>query len=202
MERIVVTGSTGFIGKKLVQELIRRRFDVICYSRDFSPVTCDRIYHLASPSTTEKINADTSGVMDVILDKTREALNICPEAYFINASTKGVEDIEFDRQGGYNVAKLCMEMYIQFKGIKHLNYRIPSVYGEGMHDDNFIKRCVDGRAFYPHTPEKMHYISHVDDVVECLIDMKPLNIEAITLGQIYEQFGIGRRRIHRPTPIT
>lgn len=202
MERIVVTGATGFIGKKLVQELQKRNFEVISYSRVFPPIKCDRIYHLASPSTSEKINADACGIMDIILDKTREALNICPEAFFINASTKGALDIDFNPQGGYNVAKLCMEMYIQFSNVRHLNYRIPSVYGEGMHDDNYIKRCVDGRAFYPQTPQKLHYISHIDDVVECLIDMKPLNIEAITLGQIYEQFGIGRRRIHRPTSIT
>lgn len=202
MEKVVVTGATGFIGKKLVEELIKRDYEVVAFGRQFYPVECERVYHLASPSTSEKINADPTGVMDIILDKTREALNICSTAFFINASTKGVIDIDNTPQGCYNISKLCMEMYIQHKNIRHLNYRIPSVYGEGMHQDNYIKRCVDNRAFYPHTPEKMHYISHIDDVVDCLIELKPLKIEAITLEQIYEQFNIRRRGIHRSTPIT
>jgi nucleoside-diphosphate-sugar epimerase len=95
-----------------------------------------------------------------------------------------------------------MEIYLEFTKRDIINYRLPAVYGSGMHDDFFIKRCVDGKAFKPINPEIIYYISHVDDVVESLIELKPLKIEAITLGQIYEQFGIGRRRIHRPTSIS
>ena len=52
MEKVVVTGATGFIGKKLVEELIKRDYEVVAFGRQFYPVECERVYHLASPSTS------------------------------------------------------------------------------------------------------------------------------------------------------
>lgn len=202
MEKVAVTGYTGFIGRNLVQGLEKAGFSVLKIDRDFTPIECDRIYHLASPSTTESIHRDTLGVMDAIIDGTRKAMQVCETALFINASSKGAADINETPQGGYNVAKLCMEIYLLHSNMYHMNYRIPSVYGEGMHDSNFIKRCVDGNAYKPDTPEQAHYIAHIDEVVSALIELRDINIEKITLGEIYESFSSGRRGLHRPTSRT
>jgi nucleoside-diphosphate-sugar epimerase len=202
IKRIAVTGSSGFIGSHLVTRLRNLGHIVYPIGREMTQISCDRVYHLACPSTSEKINDDPTGIMDTILDVTRAALDICPTALFVNASTKGVTDLANTPQGCYNIAKRCMETYIQFSGVAYINYRIPSVYGPNMHPDMFIKRCVDGRAYKPSDPNKVHYIAHIDDVVDSLVNLEPINIEEITLGNIYENFNSGRRGLHRPTFIT
>ena len=200
--RVAVTGYTGFIGFRLCEELLKRGHVVLPVGRDFRSVDCDRVYHLACPSTTLAIEQDPTGIMNTILDKTREAMSICPPALFVNASSMGAKDLAETPQGAYNIAKRCMEIYLQFSGVEYKNYRIPSVYGPGMHDDNFIKRCIDGRAYRPTDPDKLYYIAHVDDVVSALIDLTEIPTEEITLGQVYEQFTTGRRGLYRSTSNT
>lgn len=200
--RAAVTGYTGFIGAHLVDGLLKAGWIVYPIGRDCKPVECDVVYHLACPSTTEQIEAEPTSIMDTILDGTRRALDICPTAVFVNASTKGATDLAESPQGCYNIAKRCMETYIQFSGVKYKNYRIPSVYGPGMHNDMFIKRCIDNRAYMPSNLNKLHYIAHIDDVVDALINLTDINTEEITLGEIYEHFNSGRRGLYRSTPNT
>jgi nucleoside-diphosphate-sugar epimerase len=202
MKRIAVTGSTGFIGQRLVTELVRRGHIVYPIGRDFRQVNCDMVFHLACPSSTEYINGNPRDVMDTIMDATRKALAICPNAFFINASSMGAKFIDVDNspQTAYNVAKRCMEVYLEHSAgvFGYINYRIPSVYGPGANPDSFIQRCIDGTAYVPPNPDKLHYIAHIDDVVEALADCKQIPVEEITLGQIYELFNSGRRGLHRP----
>lgn len=195
-----VTGATGFIGRHLVTELEKRGFVVHKIGRDFAPVECDIVYHLACPSTTMFINKNTQEVMDIILDGTRQALHICPGALFVNASSFGAKDIEKSPQGAYNVAKRCMEIYLEYSAgpYGYLNYRIPAVYGPGASPDSFIQRCIDGTAYAPKNPDQMYAIAHVSDVVEALATCTQIPVEELTLGEIYESFNTRRRGLHRP----
>jgi nucleoside-diphosphate-sugar epimerase len=197
-----VTGASGFIGQYLVKELKKRGFIVHEIGRDYTPVDCDIVYHLACPSTTTFINNNTQELMDIIMDGTRRAIQICPTALFVNASSVGAKDIEKSKQGAYNVAKRCMEIYLEYAlgPYGYINYRIPSVYGAGASPDSYIQRCVDGTAYLPRRPSQMHYIAHVEDVAEALASCTQIPVEEITLGQIYEQFNSGGRGIHRPAP--
>lgn len=198
MEFVAVTGESGFIGKKLVVELDKRGYTILFPGRNFTgTVICDRVYHLACPSTTEFITENTSEVMDIILDGTRKAMELCPSALFINASSMGAGQQAEGPQSCYNVAKLCMEKYLEASDTNYMNYRLPSVYGEGMHDDNFIKRCVDGNAYAPNYPNKRYWIAHVDEVVDAMIELRDVKKELTTLGEIYEHFTSGRRGLHR-----
>jgi nucleoside-diphosphate-sugar epimerase len=200
MAKIAVTGHTGFIGRHLVKALIRTDHTIICIDRDFTPVVCDRIYHLACPSTTKMLNDDPNRIMDTIFDATRSAMKICPSAQFVNASSYGAGEVAEGAQSAYNIAKRAMEIYIEQSGINYVNYRLPSIYGEDAHDDSFVVRCVQGTAYLPPDPDKMHYIAHVDDVVEAMINLTAIPVEEITLGEIYELFNSGRRGLYRPTP--
>ena len=195
---IAVTGYTGFIGRHLIRRLHADGHYVVLVGRYFAPTKCDLLYHLACPSTTSAITEDPCAVMDTIMDATRKALNICPAAKFVNASSVGAEYVDDTPQGGYNVAKRCMEVYLNNSGRDVINYRIPAVYGPGMHDDFFIKKCVDQKATPPNTPDQPYWIAHVDEVVDALVKLRPIEIEHTTVGEIYEQFTSGRRGLHRP----
>ena len=111
----------------------------------------------------------------------------------------GVKDLANNAQGAYNTAKKCMEIYLEHSGITYYNYRLPSVYGPDMNPDGYVKRCVEGRAYYPSDPDTLHYIAHIDDVVNALINLSDIPIEEITLGNIYESFNSGRRGLSRAT---
>ena len=200
MQTIVITGHTGFIGSNLSKALIKLDYNII-YNIDYEQIKCDRIYHLACPSSSEVINKQPREVMDIILDNTRKAISICPTALFVNASSKGAIDINDTPQGAYNVAKRCMETYLMHSGMRYINYRIPSVYGPGMHKSSFIQKCIDGTAYRPEDPNKMHYIAHIDDVVNALVNLTEIKTEEITLGNIYESFNSGRRGIYRTESI-
>lgn len=198
LKRVAVTGYTGFIGQHLCKKLTEKGFLVFHIGREIKPVECDRVYHLACPSTTKEINENPTKIMDIIMDKTRQAMSICPNALFVNISSKGAEDIHNNSpQNCYNLAKRCMEEYVKYSGVTYKNYRLPSVYGPGMHEDFFIKRCIDGTAYKPIEPNKKHYIVHIDMVVDALINLTELDCEEITLGEIYDQFTSGQRKIYR-----
>lgn len=199
---VAVTGATGFIGKALCKAILDKGWTLVKIGKEYKKVECDRVYHLACPSSTDIINKDPIGVMDTIIDGTKKAMNICPKALFINASSIGANDTIGDNaQACYNSAKRVMELYLKYAGVGGINYRLPSVYGEGMSKDSFIRRCIDGNAYKPKRPEQLYYIAHINTIIKSMIDMKPLEVEEITLGDIYEHFNSGRRGLHRPTPI-
>lgn len=198
---IAITGHTGFIGRQLVRRFQQDGINPILVSRFCEHVDCDRIYHLACPSTTEFINKNPTKIIDIITDGTRSALSINSRALFVNASSLGAVEQQGGAQQCYNTAKRCMELYIEHSGRKYVNYRLPSVYGEGMNADNFIMRCINGTAYYPQNPEQEYHIAHVDDVVDAMVQLIAIPTETLTLGEIYEQFNTGGRRLHRPTPV-
>jgi len=200
MEKVVITGATGFIGTRLVKSLFANGFEIVPWHKKFETYdNVSRVYHLAAPSSNEFIQNNPKYVMDTIMDVTREALQISPTALFINASSMGALEIADTAQGAYNIAKRCMETYIKHSSVNFLNYRIPSVYGEGMHQDGFIARCINKTAYEPTEPDRVYYIAHVDEVVDALVQLRPIDMEEITLGQIYELFNSGRRGLYRPT---
>lgn len=197
MEKIAITGYTGFIGSHLLNELIRRGHIVYPIGRTIKRVKCDVVYHLACPANTEIIQQNPIMVMNSIFDITRQAMDICPTAKFVNGSTMGVHYLDETPQGAYNIAKKTMEIYLKHSGIDYINYRIPSVYGEGMHPSAFIKRCIDGTAYAPIEPDRKRWICHVSEVVEAMADLKPIPYETTTLGEIYNNFSFGKRGLKR-----
>ena len=204
MEKIAVTGYTGFIGQHLVSQLLKLGHAVYPIGREYRAVECDRIYHLACYSSSQHINDQPINVMESILDGTRKAMAICPLALFVNISSMGAAEVDIadPKQRAYNVAKLCMETYLENSGIQYINYRLPSVYGEDMRNDGLIKRSSKGNATPPLDPDRIYYIAHVADVAESLANLQSINMEQITLGQIYEQFTTRRSGLHRPTSST
>lgn len=198
MAKIVVTGASGFIGKHLVKALKDKKHEVITFNRKFYGTDCDMIYHLACPSTTAAINKDPQQIFRAIVEGTKWALSINQKALFVNASCLSAANTEGESspQMLYNLSKRLMEEYLEHSGQEFVNYRIPSVYGPGMHDDNFIKRCVDGNAYEPKDRDAPYYIAHINGVVNAMIDLTDIPTETTTLGQIYDDFTSGKRTLN------
>lgn len=199
MAKIAVTGSHGFIGSRLVHQLLDQGHQVIKIARHMPPADCDIIYHLACPSSTRFINDNPLEIVDIIVDGTRKALEINPTAKFVFASSYGASELTLDKspQLNYNSAKFLMEQYLEHSGRDVVIYRLPSVYGIGMSNDAFVKKCIDKNAYRPKKPNKKHYIAHIDYVVEQMSKLEQVEAEEITLGEIYEEFGSGRRGLYR-----
>jgi nucleoside-diphosphate-sugar epimerase len=196
MDRVVVTGASGFIGSHLVANL-KKQHEVIEVQYPYPEVKdCTRVYHLAAPATTEFITQNPLQVLDYIVAWTKSAMKINPEALFINISSMGAENTRGEEeQACYNTAKRYMELYIKYSNIRGVNYRLPAVYGEGMHSDYYIKRCIDGTATEP-IEDKEYFITHIDEVVDALVAVRDLQITETTIKEIYELFTTGRRGIH------
>lgn len=188
---IAVTGYNGFIGSHLIRELNHRGR----YAVGVSPTalgTFSRIYHLACPATTAAIQSNPTNVMDTIMDATRHALEICKTAEFINISSMGASTVDFTKQGAYDIAKRCMEIYVHHAAPDSISYRLPAVYGPGMKDDHFIKRCVDQNAYAPPLEDARAYaIAHIDEVVDALIELRPVTCIYTSVHEIYDKFTSG-----------
>lgn len=115
--KILVTGATGFIGKNLVKELIRKKHEVICLARKSSDkknidflknLGCkiyygditkketlrkidksfDVVYHLAG--LIGKANLNEKDYYSVNFEGTKNMLEICNKQKFIFLSTAGI----------------------------------------------------------------------------------------------------------------
>ena len=200
--RIGVTGASGFIGSHLCTALEANGHDVVklewhgVYHGRF-----DKIYHLMSPATTPAITRDPCDTIDTIINGTIWARNIDSKALFINISSMGAGRLHDNNtpQNVYNTAKKLSEMYIKYHGGPFKNYRLPAVYGPGMKDEFYIKRCVDGTATEPtgDTASKKYIIAYIDDVINMLVNGKKFDYEKTTIGKIYEDFSNGSRGLHR-----
>lgn len=188
--KIAITGYRGFIGSALMKEFFHRGITAVGVAPtdigDF-----DRVYHLACSATPEKIYGDPIGTMNSIIDVTRQALNICPTALFINASSQGAAyPYEKTPMGAYNVAKLCMETYLSYINQPTMSYRLPAVYGPGMNRKFFIPQCIDGTAYHP-IEDREYRIAHIADVVEDLADLNQVRCRNTTLIETYNKFTHG-----------
>jgi len=164
--------------------------------RTYYSIKCDRIYHLACPSATEALKKDPVGIMNIIIRKTQEAVEICPDALFVNASTMGVV-IKSDEpsQNLYNNAKALMEEFLKIvKPNERLyNYRIPSVYGDNMSMGGYVGKCINKEAYSPVDGSREYEIIHIDSLVRSMANLNELKSEKTTLIDIYNEFYLGDR---------
>ena len=172
MKKVLVTGSSGFIGKALCADLLDKGIEVWGISRsDESPIDhpsynhvqhdirqeltislpVDFIFHLASPATIEAFWNKPLEVSETILigtiNMTKYAAKL--DVAFFYASSYGVKSIseEYRFRDCYDVSKRAAETYVGdylTSKLRSYTMRIPSVYGRGMpvHADKIIPNFI------------------------------------------------------------
>lgn len=149
--KVLVTGATGFIGKRLVERLVVQGHEVVALVRRITPALehpsvtvvrgsltdpeaarrgadgCDAVVHLAVASGT----SDPKVVREVNLDATRVLLDAAKAAgvgRFVFTSTISATRAKL---GPYGTTKREGERMVAASGIPFVNVRPSLVYGEG-----------------------------------------------------------------------
>jgi UDP-glucuronate 4-epimerase len=186
--RVLLSGSTGFVGGALKTHLMNRSWDVVCIENRQIPEDAffDVIIHAgACPSAVECIAEPTKGLNNITF--TFELLEFCrrnkiPKFVFMSTCevygrtmTQVDEDAPLESFNMYGASKvagehMCMA-YSHSYGIQTIILRIMNVWGPGCHPDRFpsvIERAFKEREV-PHfklqTRVKKRWI-HVDDLIE------------------------------------
>lgn len=135
--KILVTGSSGFIGKNLIAELKNQKYDCIYeydihssvknldrYSKD-----CEFVFHLAGvnrPKDPKEFLDGNFGFTSILLDKLKKYKNNCP--IMISSS------IQAELNNPYGISKKAGEdLMLNYKketGANVLIYRFPNVFGK------------------------------------------------------------------------
>lgn len=184
--RVLVTGSRGFIGSRLVKELTILGDDVVrLYHEDFDPTSTalqkkisghfDNIYHLGAygnmsnqKGDIKMFNANVSHTMR-LLEMTKDI----DYASFVFVSTSSVN---LPRQTMYSSTKLAAEKlckgFVDEYDKPIIIVRPYSVYGEGEADFRFIptlfRSCMKQEPMEL-DPDATHDWIYVGDVVKHLI---------------------------------
>lgn len=189
--KILVTGSAGFIGSRLVKKLKNSRIDVVEYdyvnsvletldnksllSKKVSDV--DLIYHLAGISdphdpTLNKINVEGTKTVAKIAKKNNTKIVFASTFGVYKVPKKGetiTEEFDLDPRNDYGISKLAAEKQLNSHDIL---FRVSNVYGpgipQGKHSvvSNFIYSIVNGQPVTINDKNASRDFIFVDDVVD------------------------------------
>jgi nucleoside-diphosphate-sugar epimerase len=193
MERIVVTGASGFIGKNLIPKL--KNYETLCPSRAEMDITkseevkryfektgeVDYLIHLAS-----SIPRGTTDNLGYYLINTLGTVNICQNALFdkiIFTSSENVygengtfsESDECLPKTHYATSKLLAEKFVEMTKKWYCILRCSSIYGIGDQNQtrlipNVMKKAVSGETLeiWGSGNGAKDYL-YVDDVTEAIL---------------------------------
>lgn len=210
MEKIIITGGKGFLGKKL-EKLLRSDYEIFIFdkpekditsSKDFENLSADCVVHLAA-LTRGKNQGD---MLDVNVHGTLNVLEFCKSvgARFIFASSAAVygnkespiqEETELNPVSFYGLTKLLGEklccFYKEKYGIPTTILRIFNLYGEGQQGGFVIQDIfsqLEKEKIVLKNPLPKRDFIHVEDVAESIrlsLERKADEIVNIGSGKSY-----------------
>lgn len=180
--KAVVTGAKGFIGKNLMQRLIRiEGADVCPYDVDSPPESleimlkdCDIVFHLAGvnrPKSQDEYMEGNFGFTKTLLD-TIDRLKI--RCKIVVSSS-----IQAELMNPYGVSKKAGEdAVLEFaadKGLSAVVYRFPNVFGKWCRPNynsavaTFCHNIARSLPITVSDPDNLLHLVYIDDVVDELI---------------------------------
>lgn len=209
--KILVTGSKGFIGKNLIEELRNRNYtDIYEYNRDTDPVLFDEyckdadfVFHLAGvnrPTDQSEFMEGNYGFTSILLETLKKYQNNCP--VMISSS------VQANLENPYGISKKAGEdLLFQYSiqtGARALVYRFPNVFGKWCKPNynsaiaTFCNNIANGLPINVNDRNVKMILVYIDDVVEELINALNGNenkiedfcevpvVHPITLGEIVD----------------
>jgi len=177
MMRILVTGSSGFVGKNLVAELNNLGHTVYSFDKDKDTSLlksytkdCEFIYHLAGvnrPKNETEFMKGNFGFTDELLQTLKENNNTSP--VLITSS------IQAEKENPYGISKKAGEelliKYSKETGAKIYIYRLPNLFGKWSKPNyntvvaTYCHNIARGIEIQINNPETDMHLCYIDDVL-------------------------------------
>lgn len=207
MEKVLVTGSGGFIGRKLLERLKKDDVEVVEFSRnqgkdvtrsedfkDLEPV--DTVFHLAAVSGYKDCSENTNLAYEVNVSGTVNVLEYCRRlgAKLIFPSTyvydRPYEEVKTETSAckpttHYSLTKwlgeeLC-RFYARIFKVNSLILRTANVFGFGQEDKYLVpiifNHILNNQALTLTRPEIERSFIYIDDLVEAYIRLAEAQTE-------------------------
>lgn len=191
----IVTGSTGFIGRRLSARLQLDGWDTRAWETDVREIArheeaVDVVFHLAAISQHDRFVTEPHDAYDVNVTGTQAVLNYCQAvgATCVLTSTSGIyrsgpgtscvqEDAPTGPSLPYAISKWLAESLCrrqaEARGVLSVALRLFNVYGPGQHASFLVPHVLDclleERALHLRMPEAIRDFVYVDDVVDGLV---------------------------------
>ena len=200
---IFITGSTGFIGLNLVNQLVKKKYQVTCFVRKSSDISklsklnvkiiygdiTDKesiskaisnqkiIIHLAALTSEFSDKYGSSRLINVF--GTKNLLDICKERKVNRIIVLSSESTKREIKGNYAKTKYEVDELVKNSGLDFTILRPSIVYGEG--SGGLFKKTLNYIKILPIIPiigsgEQRITPIHVDDVVKAIISAIDLEI--------------------------
>jgi len=210
MEKVIITGGKGFLGKKL-EELLKEKYDIFVFGRperditkteDFEDLGADYIIHLAAitrgQDKKEMFNINVQGTFNVLefCKRTNAKLVFTSSAaVYGNAKSPIKEDTFLNPTSPYGLTKLLGEklcgFYNQNYNTQIVILRLFNMYGPGQHKGfvipDIISQLKNEKIIIKNSLSKRDFV-YVDDVAEAIkksINVSSFEIINIGLGKGY-----------------
>jgi len=180
--RILVTGSSGFVGKNLIAELRSKGHEDLClYDLDTEPKLldeytkdCEFVFHLAGvnrPKDQEEFMSGNFGFTDTLLASLRKNNNTCP--VLITSSIQAELDNPYGRSK--KAGEDLLFSYAKETGASVYVFRLPNVFGKWCrpnYNSAVATFCYNIARDLPITvndPEVVMNLVYIDDVVQAFL---------------------------------
>ena len=196
--KVLVTGSEGFLGKHLVQELNHLGYDVVRYDLElgldilnieqlrYSLIECDVCVHLAAIADLYIAEEEPEIAQMINVEGTRKIVNVCDELgvrllYASTCCAYGNNNVEISNEESpvaptehYAKTKLEGEKHVLNSKNGHTVMRIATFYGPGMRDSLataiFLNSAFQKEKINIHGDGKQtRCFTHVNDITSGII---------------------------------
>ena len=196
--KVLVTGSEGFLGKHLVQELNHLGYDVVRYDLElgldilnieqlrYSLIECDVCVHLAAIADLYIAEEEPEIAQMINVEGTRKIVNVCDELgvrllYASTCCAYGNNNVEISNEESpvaptehYAKTKLDGEKHVLNSKNGHTVMRIATFYGPGMRDSLataiFLNSAFHKEKINIHGDGKQtRCFTHVNDITSGII---------------------------------
>lgn len=208
--RILITGANGFLGKNLIERLVKMPdVDILHYSRGTSPLLlernlseCDFLFHFAAvhrPDDSTEFYKVNDGFFEYVLDKLKESGNYCP--VLLTSSIQATDNNDYGRSK--RIAEDLLRKHGKRCNSRVIIYRLLNTFGKWArpHSHSVVATfCYNIAHDMPITISNRNIAMrfyYVDDVIDSfvsqisnvalsdkLVSLESSKIYTVTLGEL------------------